>query len=96
MAQSPKVTAEKFSGVWTNVDPDTIPPGGAVDQWNMRSQLLGQLEVRPGMMPVTFGSGGDGTGTVIAMYQSPITSGTCVLYQLSDGSINVGITPSVS
>ena len=56
MAERPKARVEMvdFPGIVTAVDPRDMPPGAALEQVNMQSSKIGQLETRPGFRPVTF------------------------------------------
>ncbi len=43
-----------FPGIFLLEDPIDLDPGAGQDQLNVKSDLLGQLSVRNGMLPVVF------------------------------------------
>ena len=47
-----------FPGIFLLTDPIDLPPGGAQDQLNLKSDEPGQANVRLGMLPVSFDSPG--------------------------------------
>lgn len=43
-----------FAGIFLLEDPVDLPAGGAQDQLNIKSDLLGTMQVRGGMLAVSF------------------------------------------
>jgi hypothetical protein len=103
MADKPETTARTkvWSGRISNASPHMLPLGAAVDQNNVRCQTEGQLDVRPGLKPVTFNNPipdaivAVPTTEIIAMYQVPGELSELVLYQLSDGTLRMGLNPTL-
>lgn len=46
--------ADKWAGLITNASPYVLPPGAAVEQLNLATNIPGQLTSRNGMRPVAF------------------------------------------
>ncbi len=46
--------AKDFPGIFLLNDPTDLPPGGAQDQVNMKSDQQGAMTVRGGVLPVSF------------------------------------------
>jgi len=49
-----KKSYNDFGGLYLLSDPMDLPPGAAQDQVNIKSDEPGQMEVRGGMLPVSF------------------------------------------
>lgn len=84
-----------FLGLNTNADPHDIKAGQSVEQVNCGGPIVGKLRTRPGLRFVTFSDGNGSTGAdpqVAYPYQSPF--GTFIVYQLSNGHIYFGASPS--
>jgi hypothetical protein len=98
MADKPETTARTrtWNGRISNASPHMLPLGAAVDQNNVRCQVEGQLDVRPGLMPITFSNAITAvTDEIIAMYQVPGELTDVVLYETSAGALKMGRTPTV-
>lgn len=52
--QVPPIEIKNWLGMYTNVSPHDIPPGGAQDQVNVTSIRRGVLETRKGVKTVSF------------------------------------------
>ena len=98
MADKPETTSRTrlWAGRISNASPHMLPLGAAVEQANCRCQVEGQLDVRPGLRPVTFGNAiAATTAETISMYAVPADLNELVLYQTSDGAIHVGRSPTI-
>lgn len=98
MAEKPKTTDRngQFMGRVSNASPHLVPLGAGVEQDNIRCQVPGQLDVRPGVRPVTFSNTTTASTAECQtgyFYNAPI--GSSVIYQLSDGTIKFGKSPTV-
>ena len=98
MAERPDTTTRvnKWGGRISNASPHIVPLGGAVDQNNIRVQVEGQLDVRPGLRTCTFANAiAAVTDEIIAMYHFPQELTDIVIYETSTGLIKAGRTVSV-
>lgn len=98
MADKPKTThrGRMFKGLMTNASPHTIPIDASTQQNNVRCQEIGQLDVRPGIRPVTFANATTASTAEVQsgyFYHGPIAD--FVVYQLSDGIIKAGRGPAL-
>lgn len=98
MAEKPETTSRTrvWAGRISNASPHMLPLGAAVEQVNCRCQAEGQLDVRPGLKPVTFANAITAvTDEIFAMYQVPGELTDVVLYETSGGALKMGSTPTV-
>lgn len=49
-----RIELKEFPGISVSVDEFDLPPGVAAEQINVRSDRVGELTSRGGMLPVTF------------------------------------------
>ena len=87
------IVIDKWAGLVTNASPYAIPPGAAVTQVNLQCIRPGELQVRPGVNPITFASHTGSTASVVSMFRLPVATET-ILYQGADGSIRIAKGPS--
>lgn len=91
----PKIAIRQWSGRYSNSDAHDNPPGAAQSQSNLQCLIPGRLDVRGGLVPCTFANTqANTTSNVISMYAAHRPADEWVVYQLADGSIHAGRTPS--
>jgi len=98
MADKPETTSrvKLWAGRISNASPHMLPLGAAVEQANVRCQVEGQLDVRPGLRPVSFANGiAATTDEIIVCYQVPGDLTDVVLYETSGGALKMGRSPTV-
>jgi hypothetical protein len=87
---------EKWQGQVSNASPHQLSPGAAQSQLNCRTNVLGQLDVRPGVQPVEFNNGvASATTNVIALSFYDADLQDYLIYQTDDGKIKAGANPSL-
>lgn len=78
--------ADKWSGLFTNASPYAIPPGAAVEQVNLTTNIPGQLTSRNGMRPVAFSAPAQ-VPEVRDLYPYVTSSGTVLLALKANGDV---------
>lgn len=85
----------QWLGRLSNADPHDIPPGGAQLQNNWQCLVPGVLSGRAGMRAVTFSNSTTAsTNEIIGQYTFHTPRADFVVYQLSDGTVKAGSSPS--
>lgn len=89
------VGIDEFRGLVTNADPHDLPAGAAQAQTNLQCLVPGKLTVRGGLVPVAYANATSATASnMISMFGTHRPGGEWVLYQLADGTLHAGRSPS--
>jgi hypothetical protein len=78
--------ADKWAGLVTNASPYAIPPGAAVEQLNLATNIPGQLTSRNGMRPVAFSSPAE-VPEVLDLYPYATSSGVILVALKANGEV---------
>jgi hypothetical protein len=88
------IVIDKWTGMVTNASPYAIPSGAAVTQVNVQAIVPGQINVRPGMVNVTWSSLTGGTSPVRRIFRAPCGGSERLIYQDSAGVVRAGTGPA--
>lgn len=88
------IVIEKWPGLVTNASPYAIPSGAAVTQVNVQVIVPGQINVRPGMVTVSWSSLAGGTSPVRRVFRAPCAGNERLVYQDADGNVYAGTGPA--
>jgi hypothetical protein len=88
------IVIDKWPGLITNASPYAIPSGAAVTQVNVQAIVPGQLNVRPGMVTVSWASLAAGTSPVRRIFRAPCGTSERLVYQDAAGVVREGTGPS--
>lgn len=84
-----------WPGRLSNADPHDLPVGGAQVQTNWQSLVPGVLSGRGGMRALSFANTTTAsTNEVISQYTLHTAKTDFIVYQLSDGTLKAGSSPS--
>jgi hypothetical protein len=88
------IVIDKWAGLVTNASPYAIPPGAAATQVNVQVVRPGQIQVRDGLVNVSWGTHTGSTSPVVSALRIQKGQVETVLYQNASGFIYVGKGPS--
>ncbi len=87
----------EFGGLAKNLSPHRTPLGKAVTATNVRCTNVGQLDVRKGNYPVTFGNATTAAAyPIMAMYHYQAADVDWILYEDTNGNLRAGKSPTLS
>lgn len=87
------IIIDKWAGLVTNASPYAIPPGAAVTQVNVQVLSPGQVQVRPGVVNLAWGTHSGSTSPIVSAFRFQNSTTENVVYQNASGHIYVARDP---